>query len=195
MNTKKYLERLLKDEAVLCGDVTQFTYRKVDLNIDDAVWFAETMALNVLVKLSKLAKLFETYYAKALSCDTGLIYLFRRCRLNKGYQFWVSFGTEIAKIRTKRLLEAMTRDGRLHVRRSNLVFNVEAATAYYLSLDEERRLLLLGNVCKKADNSFRLFQENQNSGSIGSVDMENYKNSALFWSDVWEVLSSIKVAA
>lgn len=54
----------------------------------------------------------------------------------------------------------MTRDGKLHVRRNNLDFNAEAAKAYYLSLDEEKRLLLLGNVGRKADNSFRLFQEN-----------------------------------
>ena len=59
------------------------------------------------------------------------------------------------------MLEAMTRDGKLHVRRNNLDFNAEAAKAYYLSLDEEKRLLLLGNVGRKADNSFRLFQENQ----------------------------------
>ena len=93
------------------------------------------------------------------------------------------------------MLEAMTRDGKLHVRRNNLDFNAEAAKAYYLSLDEEKRLLLLGNVGRKADNSFRLFQENLEKEEISSGDIENYKNSALVWGEVWDFLSSIKIAA
>ena len=68
----------------------------------------------------------------------GLIQLFRRGRLDRERRFWEIFGTEVAKIRTRRMLEAMTRDGKLHVRRNNLDFNAEAAKAYYLSLDEER---------------------------------------------------------
>ena len=196
MKTKKYLERLLNNEAVLSGNVAQSAYCRVDFDVDAAVEFANAAALNMLIKLSKLAKLFETHYAETVSQrKTGLIQLFRRGRLDRERRFWEIFGTEVAKIRTRRMLEAMTRDGKLHVRRNNLDFNAEAAKAYYLSLDEEKRLLLLGNVGRKADNSFRLFQENLEKEEISSGDIENYKNSALFWGEVWDFLSSIKIAA
>ena len=196
MKTKKYLERLLKNEAVLSGNVAQSAYRRVDFDVDAAVEFANAAALNMLIKLSKLAKLFEAHYAETVSQKkTGLIQLCRRGWLYRERRFWEIFGTEVAKIRTRRMLEAMTRDGKLHVRRNNLDFNAEAAKAYYLSLDEEKRLLLLGNVGRKADNSFRLFQENLEKEEISSGDIENYKNSALFWGEVWDFLSSIKIAA
>lgn len=139
MKTKKYLERLLKNEAVLSGNVAQSAYRRVDFDVDAAVEFANAAALNMLIKLSKLAKLFEAHYAETVSQKkTGLIQLFRRGWLDRERRFWEIFGTEVAKIRTRRMLEAMTRDGKLHVRRNNLDFNAEAAKAYYLSLDEEK---------------------------------------------------------
>lgn len=64
MKTKKYLERLLKNEAVLSGNVAQSAYRRVDFDVDAAVEFANAAALNMLIKLSKLAKLFEAHYAE-----------------------------------------------------------------------------------------------------------------------------------
>ena len=39
MKTKKYLERLLKNEAVLSGNVAQSAYRRVDFDVDAAVDF------------------------------------------------------------------------------------------------------------------------------------------------------------
>ncbi len=193
MKTKKYLERLLKSEAVLSGNVAQFAYRKVDFDIDEAVRFAETTALNVLVKLGKLAKIFQKYYVDTLS-ENSLMYLFRYFRRNKARQFWKRFGEEIEKIRTRKLLEAFVNDGK-HIRRNNLEINEFAAREYYLSLSEENRVTLLANISKKADNSFELLRENINRTDLSSEEIENYRTSALFWSEVWEFLSRIKVAA
>ncbi len=193
MKTKKYLERLLKSEAVLSGNVAQFAYRKVDFDVDEAVRFAETTALNILVRLSKLAKIFQKYYAETFS-ENSLMYLFRYFRRNKARQFWKRFGEEIEKIRTRKLLEAFVNGGK-HVRRNNLEINEFAARDYYLSLTEEKRVTLLANISKKADNSFELFRENVNRTDLCSAEIENYRISALFWSEVWEFLSRIKVAA
>lgn len=193
MKTKKYLERLLKSEAVLSGNVAQFAYRKVDFDVDEAVRFAETTALNILVRLSKLAKIFQKYYAETFS-ENSLMYLFRYFRRNKARQFWKRFGEEIEKIRTRKLLEAFVNGGK-HVRRNNLEINEFAARDYYLSLTEEKRVILLANISKKADNSFELFRENVNRTDLSSAEIENYRISALFWSEVWEFLSRIKVAA
>lgn len=193
MKTKKYLERLLKSEAVLSGNVAQFAYRKVDFDVDEAVRFAETTALNILVRLSKLAKIFQKYYAETFS-ENSLMYLFRYFRRNKARQFWKRFGEEIEKIRTRKLLEAFVNGGK-HVRRNNLEINEFAARDYYLSLTEEKRVTLLANISKKADNSFELFRENVNRTDLSSAEIENYRISALFWSEVWEFLSRIKVAA
>ena len=193
MKTKKYLERLLKSEAVLSGNVAQFAYRKVDFDVDEAVRFAETTALNILVRLSKLAKIFQKYYAETFS-ENSLMYLFRYFRRNKARQFWKRFGEEIEKIRTRKLLEAFVNGGK-HVRRNNLEINEFAARDYYLSLTEEKRVTLLANISKKADNSFELFRENVNRTDLSSAEIENYRISALFWREVWEFLSRIKVAA
>ena len=193
MKTKKYLERLLKSEAVLSGNVAQFAYRKVDFDVDEAVRFAETTALNILVRLSKLAKIFQKYYAETFS-ENSLMYLFRYFRRNKARQFWKRFGEEIEKIRTRKLLEAFVNGGK-HVRRNNLEINEFAARDYYLSLTEEKRVILLANISKKADNSFELLRENVNRTDLSSAEIENYRISALFWSEVWEFLSRIKVAA
>lgn len=193
MKTKKYLERLLKSEAVLSGNVAQFAYRKVDFDVDEAVRFAETTALNILVRLSKLAKIFQKYYAETFS-ENSLMYLFRYFRRNKARQFWKRFGEEIEKIRTRKLLEAFVNGGK-HVRRNNLEINEFAARDYYLSLTEEKRVTLLANISKKADNSFELLRENVNRTDLSSAEIENYRISALFWSEVWEFLSRIKVAA
>ena len=192
MKTKKYLERLLKSEVVLSGNVAQFAYRKVDFDIEEAVRFAETTALNVLVKLGKLAKIFQKYYEQAP--EIGLVHLFRYFRRSKARQFWKRFGEEIEKIRTRKLLEAFVYGGK-HVRRNNLEINEFAARDYYLSLSEENRLTLLANISKKADNSFDLFRENVNRSDLSPAEIENYRTSALFWSEVWEFLSRIKVAA
>lgn len=101
--------------------MAQSAYRRVDFDVDAAVEFANAAALNMLIKLSKLAKLFEAHYAETVSQKkTGLIQLFRRGWLDRERRFWEIFGTEVAKIRTRRMLEAMTRDGKLHVRRNNL---------------------------------------------------------------------------
>lgn len=94
MKTKKYLERLLKNEAVLSGNVAQSAYRRVDFDVDAAVEFANAAALNMLIKLSKLAKLFEAHYAETVSQKkTGLIQLFRRGWLDRERRFWEIFGT------------------------------------------------------------------------------------------------------
>lgn len=193
MKTKKYLERLLKSEAVLSGNVAQFAYRKVDFDVDEAVRFAETTALNVLVKLGKLAKIFQKYYAETFS-ENSLMFLFRYFRRNRAQQFWKVFGKEIEKIRTRKLLEAFVYGGK-HIRRNNLEINEFAARDYYLSLSEENRLTLLANISKKADNSFELLRENMYRTDLSPAEIENYRTSALFWSEVWEFLSRIKVAA
>ena len=49
MKTKKYLERLLKNEAVLSGNVAQSAYCRVDFDVDAAVEFANVAALNMLI--------------------------------------------------------------------------------------------------------------------------------------------------
>ena len=97
MKTKKYLERLLKSEVVLSGNVAQFAYRKVDFDIEEAVRFAETTALNVLVKLGKLAKIFQKYYAETFS-ENSLMFLFRYFRRNRAQQFWKVFGKEMPNV-------------------------------------------------------------------------------------------------
>ena len=68
MKTKKYLERLLKNEAVLSGNVAQSAYRRVDFDVDAAVEIANAAALNMLIKLSKLAKLLFPVYSKQGLC-------------------------------------------------------------------------------------------------------------------------------
>ena len=191
MKTKKYLERLLKSEAVFNGNVAQFAYRKVDFDIDEAVRFAETTALNVLVKLSKLAKIFQKYYEQA--SETGLIHLFRHFRRSKARLFWKRFGEEVEKIRTRKLLEAFVNGGK-HVRRNNLEINEFAAREYYLSLTNEKKVILLSNISQKADNSFELLRENINRTDLSPAEIKNYRASALFWSEVWEFLSKIKAA-
>lgn len=191
MKTKKYLERLLKSEVVLSGNVAQFAYRKVDFDINEAVRFAETTALNILVKLGRLAKIFQKYYEQS---PETLVHLFRYFRRNKAQQFWKRFGEEIEKIRTRKLLEAFVYGGK-HIRRNNLEINEFAARDYYLSLSEEKRVVLLANIAQKADNSFDLFRENVNRSDLSPAEIENYRTSALFWSEVWEFLSRIKVAA
>lgn len=192
MTTKMYLERLLNDEVVLSENVVQPVYQKVDFNIGEAIAFADGSALNVLTKLARIAKFFENHYAEKRN---GFFVLFFRNRREKEQRFWKIFSVELAKIRTKRMLMAMTKDGKLRVRRNNLDFNAEAAKEYYLSLSEEEKLLLFGNVSKKADNSFQLYQENRDNKEISSKDIDNYKSSALFWGDVRDLLSSIKIVA
>ena len=92
------------------------------------------------------------------------------------------------------MLEAFVYGGK-HIRRNNLEINEFAARDYYLSLSEENRLILLANISKKADNSFELLRENMYRTDLCPAEIENYRTSALFWSEVWEFLSRIKVAA
>ena len=55
----------------------------------------------------------------------------------------------------------------------------------------DQKLLLQSEI----ENLLALLKENLEKEEISSGDIENYKNSALFWGEVWDFLSSIKIAA
>lgn len=193
MKTKKYLERLLKDEEALNGKV-RFAYRYVDFDLSEAKKFANVLPLSLLIKLNRLAKVYQDFIVEENSKPvTVLGFLWKRQRIMKCTAFWNGLDVEISKIRTRRLLDALSRDSVGHVRRNYLVFNEEAAKAFYLTLDDDRRELLLLNVGRKQENTFKLFQETRDNAALDERDIANYKSSAIFWNDVWNFLSCIKI--